>query len=89
QLRLFSPQLADRMFIFVLPELAYVIAICRLWKNQRPVAFGVLLAAVILFTHVLVHHANHVGRRADAVRDDAWTLSDKSKGLRQTRAGSI
>jgi hypothetical protein len=30
-----------------------------LWRRRRSAALGILLASVILLTHVLVHHVMH------------------------------
>jgi hypothetical protein len=49
----------DGLLIFVLPEAGYAFAIALLWKQKRSTALGILTAAAILFTHVLIHHATH------------------------------
>ena len=54
-----SERLIDGTLIFLLPETAYLFAVHLLWRRRRSAALGVLLAAVILFTHVLIRHAVH------------------------------
>lgn len=52
-------RLIDGALIFLLPETTYLFAVHLLWRRRRCAALGVLLAAVILFTHVLIRHAVH------------------------------
>ena len=57
--RVRSDRLIDRALIFLVPEAAYALSISMLWKRRRFAALGILLAAVILLTHVLIHHVMH------------------------------
>jgi len=50
----------DAGLIFLLPEAAYLLAISQLWPRRRSAAIGILLAAAILFTHVVFHHVAHI-----------------------------
>lgn len=43
------------LFIIVLPEIIFVAAAVRLWRTRLPVAAGILITAVALATHVLMH----------------------------------
>jgi hypothetical protein len=45
--------------VIVLPEIIFVVAIVALWRKRRPMAVGILLLAVTLGTHFIVHVANH------------------------------
>jgi len=47
------------LIVIVLPETLFVLGIVRLWKTKRPMAIGILLAAVILGTHFAMHIVNH------------------------------
>ena len=49
-------RLMDTLLIFLFPEAAYMLAVSLLWKHRRAAAFGVLIGAAILFTHVVIHH---------------------------------
>jgi hypothetical protein len=46
------------LFIIVLPEIIFIAAAIRLWRTRFPVAAGILVTAVVLATHVLVHFAH-------------------------------
>jgi hypothetical protein len=52
-------RLIDGALIFLLPETAYLFVVYLLWRRRRSAALGVLLAALILFTHVLIRHVVH------------------------------
>jgi len=46
-------------------EVAYLRGAIALWRHRRPVAVGILLAAVALTVHVAIHtHASHEGSLA-------------------------
>jgi|HubBroStandDraft_1064217.scaffolds.fasta_scaffold05632_5 hypothetical protein len=45
--------------VIVLPETIFVVAIVALWRKRRPMAVGILLLAVTLGTHFIVHVVNH------------------------------
>ena len=46
------------VFAFVL-EIAFVTFTVRFWRTKRPMAVGVLLAALVFATHVAMHIASH------------------------------
>ena len=48
-------RLAERLFIVVIPEAVYLVVAVALWRPQRRVAWGILAAGAILFTHAVVH----------------------------------
>jgi hypothetical protein len=48
-------QLAERLFVVVIPEAVYLLVAVALWRPQRRVAWGILAAGAILFTHAVVH----------------------------------
>jgi len=48
------------LVVIVLPETIFVIATIRLWQKRRPMAIGILLSAVVLATHFIMHIANHL-----------------------------
>ena len=52
-------RLADRLLIVVIPETLYVVGIITLWRRRKSVALGILLAAMILVTHAIIHLATH------------------------------
>jgi hypothetical protein len=52
-------RLADRLLIVVIPETLYVVGIITLWRRQKSVALGILLAGMILVTHAIIHFATH------------------------------
>ncbi len=41
--------------VIVIPETIFIIAAVALWRNRRSMAIGILVSAIILATHVLVH----------------------------------
>ena len=45
--------------MIVLPEIIFVAAIAALWRKRRYMAEGILLSAVVLITHFILHVANH------------------------------
>ena len=47
------------MFVLVIPEAVFVVTAVRLWRSRRSMAMGLLLAAMTLITHVVVHVATH------------------------------
>ncbi|MFC5863552.1 hypothetical protein ACFPT7_14695 [Acidicapsa dinghuensis] len=46
------------LFIVILPEIIFIAAAVRLWRTRTPVAAGILITAVALATHVLMHFAH-------------------------------
>ena len=47
------------LVVFFLPETLFVIGTVRFWRRRRPMAVGVLLAAVIFATHFVMHIVSH------------------------------
>jgi len=47
------------LVVFFLPETLFVIGTVRLWRKRKPMAVGVLLAALIFATHFAMHLWSH------------------------------
>jgi len=47
------------VLIVGLVEAAFVVAAVKLWRKRRPMAIGILLTAVVVGTHVVMHFAGH------------------------------
>jgi hypothetical protein len=45
--------------VILIPEMIFVVAAVALWRKRRLMAVGILLSAVTLVTHVIVHVATH------------------------------
>ncbi len=45
--------------VFVVPEIIFVVGIVALWRKRKPMAIGILLAALMLGTHFAMHVAKH------------------------------
>jgi hypothetical protein len=45
--------------LLVIPEGIFVIAAVRLWRKKRDLARGIVLGAVTLVVHVIVHVTTH------------------------------
>jgi hypothetical protein len=45
--------------VIVVPETIFLVAAVALWRNRRPMAVGLVLSAVILVAHVVVHLTTH------------------------------
>jgi hypothetical protein len=43
------------LIAIVLPEVVFIAAAIALWRRRRPVAMGILLTAVAIGAHVLIH----------------------------------
>jgi hypothetical protein len=50
---------AEMLAVIVVPETIFLIAAVALWRNRRPMAVGLVLSAVILVAHVVVHLTTH------------------------------
>ena len=46
--------------MIVIPEMIFVVAAVALWGKRRSMATGILLSAVVLAVHFVVHAATHV-----------------------------
>jgi hypothetical protein len=45
--------------IIGIPEAVFTVTAVVLWRKKRPMAAGILLAAMILITHMIVHMVSH------------------------------
>jgi len=43
--------------VIVMPEMIFIIAAVKLWNKRRSVAAGILLSAITLITHFVIHVA--------------------------------
>jgi hypothetical protein len=50
---------AEMLAVIVVPETIFLIAAVALWRKRRPMAVGLVLSAVILVAHVVVHLTTH------------------------------
>lgn len=45
--------------VVVVPEITFIAGVVTLWRKRRPMAVGILLMAITLATHFIVHVAGH------------------------------
>ena len=50
---------AELLAVIVAPETIFVVAAVALWRRRKPMAVGLVLSAVILVAHVVVHLTTH------------------------------
>ncbi len=50
---------AEMLAVIVVPEVIFLVAAVALWRKKRPMAVGLVLSAVILVAHVVVHITTH------------------------------
>jgi hypothetical protein len=50
---------AELLAVIVVPETIFVVAAVALWRKKKPMAVGLVLSAVILVGHVVVHLTTH------------------------------
>ena len=50
---------AEWMIVIVIPETIFMVTAVALWRKRRSIAAGILLSAITLITHFLVHIATH------------------------------
>jgi len=50
---------AELLAVIVVPETIFVVAAAALWRKRRSMAMGLVLSAVILVAHVVVHLTTH------------------------------
>jgi hypothetical protein len=50
---------AEMLAVIVVPETIFFVAAAALWRKRRPMAVGLVLSAVILVAHVVVHVTTH------------------------------
>jgi cytochrome bd-type quinol oxidase subunit 2 len=46
--------------MIVIPEIIFVVTAVALWRKRRSMAAGILLSAIVLVVHFVVHAATHV-----------------------------
>jgi hypothetical protein len=46
--------------MIVIPEMIFVVTAVALWRKRRSMAAGILLSAIVLVVHFVVHAATHV-----------------------------
>ena len=47
------------VLIACLTETAFIVGAVKLWQKRRPMAVGILLSAVVVGTHMIMHLASH------------------------------
>jgi hypothetical protein len=50
---------AEMLAVIMVPETIFVVAAVALWRKRGPMAVGLVLSAVILVAHVVVHLTTH------------------------------
>lgn len=45
--------------VIVIPEAIFIVATVALWRKKGPVAVGILLSAIMLAMHVVIHVTSH------------------------------
>jgi hypothetical protein len=45
--------------VIVLPEAAFATGVVMLWRRRKPMAVGILLSAMLLATHFVMHIMSH------------------------------
>ena len=50
------------LLLIGLPETAFIVAAVRLWRKRRPMAVGILVSAVVIGTHLIMHVAHEWSR---------------------------
>ena len=48
------------MLVIALPELIILLLAWKFWSKRRPMAVGILLSAIVLGTHFVMHAATHI-----------------------------
>jgi hypothetical protein len=51
--------LAQWLVVIAIPETIFILAALALWRKRRSMAAGIVLSAIVLFTHFIVHVATH------------------------------
>jgi hypothetical protein len=51
--------LVELLTVIVIPETVFIAVAIALWRKKRPVATGLLLAAITFITHVVIHATTH------------------------------
>jgi hypothetical protein len=50
---------AQWLSVIAIPETIFIVAAVALWRKRRSTAAGIVLSAIVLFTHFIVHVATH------------------------------
>ncbi len=50
---------AEMLSVIVVPEIIFLVAARALWRNKRPMAVGLVLSAVVLVAHFVIHLTTH------------------------------
>jgi hypothetical protein len=50
---------AQWLAVIAIPETIFIVAALALWRKRRSMAAGIVLSAIVLFTHFIVHVATH------------------------------
>ena len=50
---------AQWLSVIAIPETIFIVAAVGLWRKRRSTAAGIVLSAIVLFTHFIVHVATH------------------------------
>jgi hypothetical protein len=50
------------MLMAIVMEVLFVFTVVALWRKRRPMAVGILLAAILLGTHFAMYMSTHLGR---------------------------
>jgi hypothetical protein len=45
--------------VIAIPETIFIVAALALWRKRRSMAAGIVLSAIVLFAHFIVHVATH------------------------------
>ena len=52
-------QWAELLAVIVFPETIFIVAAVALWRKRRSMAVGIVMSAVTLVAHVVVHLTTH------------------------------
>jgi hypothetical protein len=52
-------QWAETLAVIVVPEMIFVVAAVALWRKRKSMAVGIVMSAVTLVAHVVVHLSTH------------------------------
>ena len=52
-------QWAEMLAVIVVPETIFIVSALALWRKRRSMAVGIVMSAVTLVAHVVVHLTSH------------------------------
>jgi hypothetical protein len=52
-------QWAELLAVIVIPETIFIVSALALWRKRRSMAVGIVMSAVTLVAHVVVHLTTH------------------------------